>query len=159
MFGRIHLWSNPVLDFWVFWKFLNHNFNFSTCDWFVHVFFLFPLSVFKDFTFLRICPFFLSCPFYWHIFASSRLLMIFISMVTVITYFSWFNYFYLIPLPFFPNVSGKRFISIVDPLKEPALILIILSIVFVIFGDFEDSHSDRCEVISYCGFDLHPPDD
>ena len=24
---------------------------------------------------------------------------------------------------------------------------------------FDDSHSDRCEVISYCGFDLHFPDD
>ena len=26
---------------------------------------------------------------------------------------------------------------------------------FVILCLFDDSHSDRCEVISYCGFDLH----
>ena len=26
---------------------------------------------------------------------------------------------------------------------------------FFICGLFDDSHSDRCEVISYCGFDLH----
>ena len=24
---------------------------------------------------------------------------------------------------------------------------------------FDDSHSDRCEVVSHCGFDLHLPDD
>ena len=30
---------------------------------------------------------------------------------------------------------------------------------FVICGLFDDSHSDRCEVISLCGFDLHFPDD
>ena len=26
---------------------------------------------------------------------------------------------------------------------------------FVICGLFDDSHSDRCEVISHCGFNLH----
>uniref|UniRef100_A0A8D0X3R1 Uncharacterized protein n=1 Tax=Sus scrofa TaxID=9823 RepID=A0A8D0X3R1_PIG len=26
---------------------------------------------------------------------------------------------------------------------------------YLLFVDFEDSHSDRCEVISHCGFDLH----
>ena len=24
---------------------------------------------------------------------------------------------------------------------------------------FDDSHSDRCEVIAHCGFDFHSPDD
>ena len=27
------------------------------------------------------------------------------------------------------------------------------------FLDFDDSHSDRCEVMSHCGFDLHFSDD
>ena len=27
--------------------------------------------------------------------------------------------------------------------------------VFVICGLFDDSHSDRCEVIFHCGFDFH----
>ena len=30
---------------------------------------------------------------------------------------------------------------------------------FVIFRLFDDSHSDRCEVISHYGFDLHFSDD
>ena len=30
---------------------------------------------------------------------------------------------------------------------------------FVICGLFSDGHSDRCEVISHCGFDLHFSDD
>ena len=30
---------------------------------------------------------------------------------------------------------------------------------FVICRLFDDSHSDRCEVISHCGFDLYFPDD
>ena len=35
----------------------------------------------------------------------------------------------------------------------------IFSATFVICVLFEDSHSDMCEVISHCGFDLHFPDD
>ena len=31
--------------------------------------------------------------------------------------------------------------------------------IFVIYGLFDDSHSDWCEVISYCSFDLHSSDD
>ena len=30
---------------------------------------------------------------------------------------------------------------------------------FVICVVFDDSHSDKCVVISHCGFDLHFPDD
>ena len=33
-----------------------------------------PGSVFKSYTFLRICQFFQSCPFYWHIVADRSLL-------------------------------------------------------------------------------------
>jgi len=32
-------------------------------------------------------------------------------------------------------------------------------LVFAIPCLFDDSHSDRCEVIAHCGFDLHFPDD
>ena len=31
--------------------------------------------------------------------------------------------------------------------------------IFVICALSDDSHSDRCEMISHCGFDLHFPDD
>ena len=31
--------------------------------------------------------------------------------------------------------------------------------IFLISCLFDHSHSDRCEVISHCGFDLHFPDD
>ena len=34
--------------------------------------------------------------------------------------------------------------------SSPALVISCL---------FDDSHADRCEVISYCGFGLHFPDD
>ena len=34
----------------------------------------------------------------------------------------------------------------------------ISSPMFVICVLFDDSHSDKCEVISHCGFDLHFPD-
>ena len=30
---------------------------------------------------------------------------------------------------------------------------------FLICIIFDDSHSDRCEVIAHCGFDFHSPDD
>ena len=30
---------------------------------------------------------------------------------------------------------------------------------FVICSLFDNSHSDRCEMISHCGFDWHFPDD
>ena len=30
--------------------------------------------------------------------------------------------------------------------------------IFVICIPFDDSHSDQCEVISHCGFDVHFPD-
>ena len=39
-------------------KVFNHSFNFSACDWSVHVFYFYPGLVFEDYTFLRIVYFF-----------------------------------------------------------------------------------------------------
>ena len=59
---------------WTFvcWKIFIHSFNFSACDWSVQFLFL-PSSVSEDCALLRICPFFLGCPFYWHSVACSNL--------------------------------------------------------------------------------------
>ena len=32
---------------------------------------------------------------------------------------------------------------------------LLIQTAFVICGVFDDSHSDKCEVVYYCGFDLH----
>ena len=36
---------------------------------------------------------------------------------------------------------------------------LFLANIFVICVHFDDGHSDRCEMISHCGFNLHFPDD
>ena len=80
MFDRICLWSLLVLDFCLLevfccWKFFNHSFNFSSC---AHIFYFFLVWSGKGCTLLRICPFLLGCPFYWHIVAHSSLLWSFV---------------------------------------------------------------------------------
>ena len=87
MFGRFHLWSHLVLDFCLL-EFFKSQFQFQ-CFWFVCSYFVFlPGSVLKG-NFLRICPFLLGCPFYWHKVAfSSLLMMLCISVVSVVTSFS-----------------------------------------------------------------------
>ena len=55
-FGRIHLWNLLVRDFFIYQEcFL--RFNFITGNWSVHILYC---------TILRICPYLLSCLFYWH---------------------------------------------------------------------------------------------
>ena len=71
MFDRIHLWSHLVLVFCLLDHF-NHSFNFHSYDWYVYIFFLFG-SILEGFTFLRIGPIFLGCPFSCHIVACSSL--------------------------------------------------------------------------------------
>ena len=39
----------------------------------------------------------------------------------------------------------------------PLFLHILVSICYLLY--FDGSHSDRCEVITHCGFDLHFPDD
>ena len=36
--------------------------------------------------------------------------------------------------------------------------LIAREVLFIVCCVFDDSHSDRCEAIALCGFDLHFPD-
>ena len=77
MFDRIHLWSHLVLDFCLLGVFKS-QFQLQ-CLWMVCLYFLFlPGSVLGDCTFLRICPFLLDCPFYWHIIAC-------VSVVSIVT--------------------------------------------------------------------------
>ena len=47
-------------------------------------FLLFPGSVLECYTFLRICPFHPSCPFYWHIIADNSLMIFYISVLSVV---------------------------------------------------------------------------
>ena len=53
--------------------------------------------------------------------------------------------------------SGYQF-TFPPKLYEGSLLSISLS-TFAICVIFDDSYSDRCEVIPHCGFDLHFPDD
>ena len=49
--------------------------------WFICSYFLFlPGSILEVYTFLKICPFLPSCPFYWHIVAHSSLLWSFVFL-------------------------------------------------------------------------------
>ena len=45
-----------------------------------------------------------------------------------------------------------------SPTVEEGSIFSTSSSTFVICVPFDDHHSDRCEVISHCGFDFHFPD-
>ena len=84
MFDRIYLWSHLVLDFCLL-KVFKSQFQFQYL-WLVCSYFLFSswFSFFSskkgDYTFLRIFPFLLSCPFYWCIVACSSLLWSFVFL-------------------------------------------------------------------------------
>ena len=50
----------------------------------VMVLFLFlPSSILEGYTFLRICPFLPSCPFYWNIVTDSSLMILCVSVLSV----------------------------------------------------------------------------
>ena len=82
---------------------------------------IFPGSALESYTFLRICPFLPSCPFYWHIVADSSLLWSFVFLCCPCCDFSIFisNFVDLILLPVFLDESGKWFVYFVYLLKEP----------------------------------------
>ena len=54
----------------------------------------------------------------------------------------------VIALIYISNISSQMF-----------LFLQILANICYLWSVFHDRHSDKCEVISHCGFDLHFPDD
>ena len=67
------------------------------------IFSIFPGSVLEGYTFLRICPYLLGCPFHWHrVACSSSLMMLSVSAVSVVTSpFSFLILFYFILFYFF----------------------------------------------------------
>ena len=70
-------------------------------------------------TFLRICPFFLGCPFYWHRVACTSLLWSFVYLWYLCDFcFFIYNFIDLSPLPFFLDESGQSFSNFVYLLKE-----------------------------------------
>ena len=77
---------------WAFvcWKISDYSFDFP-CLWWVCSDLLFlPGSVLESYTFLRICPFLASCPFYWHRAAGSSLLWSFVFLCCLL----WFLQFH-----------------------------------------------------------------
>ena len=80
MFDRIHLWSLALFSLVV----SKSQFPFQ-CLWlFCSCFLFLPGSVLEGFTFLRICQFLPSCPFYWHMVADSSLLWSFVFVLSVV---------------------------------------------------------------------------
>ena len=126
MFGRIPLWSHPVLDFGLLGVYYKFNFNIrdvcSDCLFFLD-------SALEDFMFLEIFPCLLGCPIYWHIpvhnFSHYFLYLYdidyyfssFISHFTWVLFFSWWAwlkiYQFYLPFP-----------------KKQLLVSLIFSIVF-----------------------------
>ena len=116
----------------VFWKFFNHIFNFSTGNLSSYFVFL-PGSVLVGCIFVSICPFlwgcpFLrACPFYWHTVDHSSLLSSYIYIYIFIYFwsvgynFSFFisNYIDLKHFPLFLDKNGWRIINFIDLFKEP----------------------------------------
>jgi len=60
------------------WKISDYSFDFHACDGSVKIFYFFLLQ-FWSYTFLRVCPFLPSYPFYWHIVPESSLLWSFVG--------------------------------------------------------------------------------
>ena len=71
--------------------------------------------------------------------------------------------------PMSPALAGG-FLTSVPPGKPPTFVICVLfydshsffkikKIFLLEYSCFYNSHSDRCEVISHCDFDLHFPDD
>ena len=60
------------------WKISDYSFDFHACDGSVKIFYFF-LVQFWSYTFLRMCPFLPSYPFYWHIVPESSVLWSFVG--------------------------------------------------------------------------------
>ena len=80
---RCQLFSEFLVEFsceavwaraFVCWKLSDYSFDFCACDESVKIFLFLPGSILESYTFLRICPFLPSCPFYCHKIAYSSLL-------------------------------------------------------------------------------------
>lgn len=94
MFGRISLWSHPVVDFHllkVFFFFLITN---SVALIVISLFKLFLLDSVLTAVFPEICPFLLGCPICWHVTVHS--IFLWSHLCSVSCYFFLFNFlFYL----------------------------------------------------------------
>ena len=121
--------------FWAFdcWKvFFCYSFDFCSCDWFPQIFYFFPGS---GYTFLRICPFLPSGPFYWHVVAHNSLLwFFFISVLSVVispfSFLIWLIWFFI----FFFLMSLANSLS--NYLLNQLLVLLIFAIVTLVSFSF-----------------------
>ena len=129
MFGRIHLWSHPVLDFCLWGVFLlNIQFHFK---WLVCSNNLFLLdSVLACCMSLESYPFLLGCQICWHKIVHSIALWILYFFIICWDFSFFISYFIWVVSPFF--VSLARGLSILSTLSKNQLLvwLIFLSIVF-----------------------------
>ena len=116
-----------------FWKFLNNNFNFITRDW-VWSYFLFLLgSALEVCTFVRICPFLIGCPFYWHIVVCNSLLS-FVFLCCQLQLFLFHFYFYWfesIPFFFLSMSLAKGLLILLIFAKNKLLVSLIFIVFFI----------------------------
>ena len=94
-------------------------------------------SVLEGYTFLRICPFLPSCPFYWHVVADSSLLWSFVFLC----YLSWFLIFLILPiwffsLIFFMSLANSLSILFIFSKNQLLALLIFAMVTFVSFHLF-----------------------
>ena len=125
--------------FFIIWRFFYHNFNASTCDWSVHIFYFF-LVVLEGCIFSECVRFFKVVNFVGVLFLvmdSYDLLYFCVVQCNFSLFIS--NYIDLSPIPFFHDKSGERFINFVYLLKQPAFSFIDLCYCFfnlyLIFSD------------------------
>ena len=112
---------------WTFvcWKFLNHSFNFGTCDWSSHIFYFFLVQSWKVCTYVTVCPCLLCCLCYSHIVSCDSFLGSF--------YFCNFSFFIsnfdLGPLFFLMNLAQGLSILLIFSKK----LLLVSQVFFIIF--------------------------
>ena len=82
----------------VCWKISDYSFNLCACDGSDKIFYFFLVQFLESCTFLRICLFLPSCPFYWHIIADSSFLWSFVFLCGLLWslhfhfWFYWFDF-------------------------------------------------------------------
>ena len=121
----------------VCWEFCNHSFNFNACDW-PFIFSVSSGSVLGACTLLRVHPFLLGCPYYWHIVTHSSLLWPFVFLwcpLQLLLFHFWFYWFYWALLLFFFLMSLAKGLPIFSFQRETKrnLVSLIFSIVTLNF--------------------------
>ena len=73
-------------------------------------------------------------------------------IVVFLTFYATSILFSIVAVQIYIPTNSAQSFPFLHILLPPHLTLVISCL-------FDDSHSDRCDVIALCGFDLHFPDD